>query len=127
MGLGELHSAGARPVQHATMTRRWKRLLPFVVSTCLVFYLVWEVSPRALAQVAATLDWRLLVPATALLVLFLYLWDSLCIARLFSRPEQSLSYLRALQARGFSYPLSALNYELGQAMLAWKIAQSQRT
>ena len=127
MGAGELHTASARPVQYATMTRRWKRLLPFVVSTCLVLYLVWKVSPGALAQVAATLDWRLLIPATALLVLFLYLWDSLCIARLFSQPEQSLSYRRALQARGFSYLLSGLNYELGQAMLAWKVAQRQRT
>jgi Lysylphosphatidylglycerol synthase TM region len=127
MGAGELQTARARPVQHATKTRRWKRLLPFVVSTCLVLYLVWKVSPRALLQVAVTLDWQLLVPATALLVLCLYLWDSLCIARLFSQPKHSLTYLHALQARGFSYLLSAVNYELGQAMLAWKVAQRQGT
>ncbi|HEV3119914.1 MAG TPA: hypothetical protein VGY58_22835 [Gemmataceae bacterium] len=104
---------------------RWKTLLPAGVSVGLVAFLVWKISPTKLAYAAASLPWQPLVIASAGLVLALYLWDAVCIRWLFRGPQRPLSYSDALRARGASYLFSALNYEVGQGMLAWSVARRQ--
>ena len=109
----------------ARLPRLWKLVLPFMISAGLVTYLVWRVSPASLAQAVARLEWQALVVLTLLLVLGLYVWDALSISWLFSRPQRPFFWRDALHARGFSYLFSALNYELGQGVMAWKAARTQ--
>jgi hypothetical protein len=107
--------------------RGWKRVLPVLISTGLLAWVVYRVSPQALVEAAGRLDARPLVAATALLVLALYFWDAVCLDWLFGKCIRPLSYPTALAARGWSYLPGALNYELGQAALAWRLARAQET
>ncbi len=100
-------------------------MLPVLVSIAALTWVVWRVSPEELYQKATLLDWHLLVPATLAMVLALYLWDAVCLMALYATPEQPLSYTAALAARGRSYIAGAINYELGQAALAWDLARRQ--
>jgi hypothetical protein len=97
-----------------------------VVSLALVAWVVWKVRPEKLYEEAARLDWQLLVPATLAMVLALYLWDAVCLTALFATPEHPLKYAQALTVRGRSYVAGAINYELGQAAVAWDLARLQR-
>lgn len=101
--------------------------MPALVSAGLIIWLVWRVSPQALAVAAARLDWPALALVFLTLVVGLFLWDTVCLRWLFSEPGLVLSYRRVLQARGRSYLLSALNYELGQGLLAWELASTGAT
>ncbi len=101
------------------------RCLPVVVSGAALAWVVWRVSPAALAEKAILLDWHLLVPATVAMVIALYFWDGVCLVALFATPEHPLSYAQSLRARGRSYLAAAINYELGQAALAWDLARTQ--
>ncbi len=103
---------------------RWKSWLAPLVSAGLVGWLVWRVSPQALLQAAARLDLAILIPATLALVGALYLWDAVCLRWLFSRPGRRPAYATALRARGTSYLAGVVNYELGQALLAWLLARA---
>lgn len=107
--------------------RIWKALFPFLISFGLVAWLVTRVSPAALIRAAEELNWHALVPTTISMVLGLYLWDAVCLRSLFTTEGAPLNYRQALHARGISYLASAINYELGQGILAWDIAKSQRT
>lgn len=104
-----------------------KRLLPVVISACLVGLLVAWISPQALIQAASEIRWKLLLPATAVLVLALYFSDAACLATVYRVDDNRWSYWRSLHLRGLSYMGGALNYELGQAALAWGMARTQRT
>lgn len=108
-------------------SRRWlHRAVPVLVSLAALAWVVWRVSPQELYEKAALLDWHLLVPATLTMVLALYFWDAVCLMALFVTPEHPLTYLQALTARGRSYIAGAINYELGQAALAWDLARIQQ-
>jgi hypothetical protein len=61
------------------------------------------------------------------MVLALYFWDSVCLQWLFTEPGLPLSYGQVLRARGSSYVASAVNYELGQGLVAWELARAQGT
>jgi len=102
-----------------------RRFIPVVVSAVLVSWLLWRVSPQALANAARVLDWPSLAGLTAALVLALFLLDTVCLCSLFTGPGRPLPVREALQARGLSYLFSALNYELGQGVLAWRLAKTQ--
>ena len=104
--------------------RRWRKVLPVLGSGALMAWLMWRVPPGEVARAAALLDWRWLAPLTGLLVLGLYFWDAACLRWLFGRLGYPLSYAKMLHARGSSYLLSAFNYELGQGMLAWELADA---
>jgi hypothetical protein len=107
-------------------TRGWlHHLLPVLVSAAALAWVLWKVSPDELYRKASLLDWHLLVPATLAMVVALYLWDAVCLMALFSTPKHPLAYREALAARGRSYIAGAINYELGQAALAWDIARRQ--
>jgi len=107
--------------------KRFKPLVPWIVSLALLGLVIWQVSPERLAAAIAGLDWQRLVPLTAAMVLAMYLWDSACLRWLFSQDSVELSYLTALHARGLSYLACAVNYEVGQGMLGWVVARSQGT
>jgi hypothetical protein len=98
--------------------------MPVLVSAALVSVAVMRVSPERLANEAARLNWPPLVGLTIAFVLALYFADAACLRWLFSQPDLRLSYWSALHARGSSYLFSAVNYGLGQAVLAWNFASS---
>jgi hypothetical protein len=101
-----------------------RRFVPVAVSAVLVSWLLWRVSPQALANAASVLDWPSLAGLTAALVLALFVLDTACLCWLFSEPGRPLLIREALEARGLSYLFSAFNYELGQGVLAWRLAKS---
>lgn len=109
------------------LARAFRRMSPLIISFGLIGFLMWWVSPRALFAAAAQLDWRLLGPATAVMVLALYLWDAACLPLVYQIGGGRVRYLQSLHLRGLSYLGGAINYELGQAALAWCMARLQNT
>jgi hypothetical protein len=97
------------------------------ISLGLIAWLASRISLSGLAQAAAVLPWKLLVPMTAALVVGLYLWDTLCLLTVFSVGGSSISYGAMLRARGKSYLWAAWNQGLGQAAVAWYVARARRT
>jgi Lysylphosphatidylglycerol synthase TM region len=97
------------------------------VSAGLLAWLVYRVSPQALAHAAAEVDWRLLAPATVAMVFALYFWDAVCLPTAYRVDDNRWSYWRSLHLRGLSYLFGSLHYELGQAALAWGMARTQNT
>ena len=59
------------------------------------------------------------------MVVALYLWDASCLPTVYSVDGNSWPYRRSLHLRGVSYLGGAVNYELGQAALAWGVARLQ--
>lgn len=109
-------------------TRRFvQKLLPFAVSAGLIAWLLYSVSLEDLLEAARHLDWPKLVPLTAGMVIALYLWDSQCLRTVYARRDHAVDYGKALRVRGLSYLAGAFNYELGQALIAWKMAGIQKT
>jgi hypothetical protein len=107
--------------------RRWfLRALPLFVSTSLLAGIIWYVSPEKLMSAAAQLRWELLLPATAVMVIALYLWDAFCLPAVYAIDGRRLPYGKSLHVRGLSYLGGALNYELGQAAIAWGMARLQQ-
>jgi hypothetical protein len=97
------------------------------ISAGLLAWLVYRISPQALAHAAAEVNWKLLAPVTALMVVALYLWDAVCLPIVYRVDDNRLSYWRSLHLRGLSYLAGAFHYELGQAALAWGMARTQST
>lgn len=85
------------------------------------------ISPQALAQAAVELPWQLLLTATVAMVLALYFWDAVCLPTIYRVDGHRWGYWRSLHLRGLSYLGGAVNYELGQAALAWGMARLQKT
>jgi hypothetical protein len=103
------------------------RAIPLVISTALLAAIVWWVSPQELIRAAGQLRWDLLLPATAAMVVSLYLWDAYCLPAIYGIDDRALPYRKTLHIRGLSYLGGALNYELGQAAIAWGMARLQHT
>jgi hypothetical protein len=108
--------------------RHWiTRAVPFVISTSLLVFIVWWVSPQALLRAAEDLRWQLLVPATVAMVVALYLCDALCLPVAYGIEGRQIRYAQALHVRGLAYLAGALNYEIGQGAVAWGMARLQQT
>jgi len=101
--------------------------VPLIISTSLLVFIIWWVSPQALVRAAAGLPWKLLLPTTAVMVVALYLCDALCLSIVYGAEHGELRYGQALHVRGLAYLAGALNYELGQAAVAWGMARLQHT
>ncbi len=101
---------------------RW--LAPPVVSVALVTWLVWTVTPRKLAGAVATPAFPWLVLATLVQMLVLFLWDTVCVWWLFSRPGRRLPFRTVLRARVDTVIWSAVNLDVGQAAFAWRVARA---
>lgn len=91
----------------------------------LVGWIVSRVSLEKLGHAFAALDWHLIAPLTVFYVVFTYLWDSICLAWLFSDGDPPMSYRRALRVRGTAYVVSIINYGAGQGVLAWLASRAQ--
>jgi hypothetical protein len=109
------------------LSPRIKLVASLGVSTGLLAWLVVRVSPPALAHAAADVNWKLLAPATAAMVVALYFWDAVCLPTVYRVDENRWGYWRSLHLRGLSYLAGAIHYELGQAALAWEMAVVQGT
>lgn len=107
--------------------KRWRRIMPALVTVGLLVWLVYRISPQALMDAASQLDWPRLCLVFSAMVLALYLWDSVCLHWLFAESGLPLSYGQVLRARGSSYVAIAVNYELGQGLVAWELARVQGT
>jgi hypothetical protein len=101
--------------------------MPLLVSVGLLVWLVYRISPQALVAAASQLNCPRLCLVFSAMVLALYLWDSVCLHWLFAEPGLPLSFSKVLRARGSSYAASAVNYELGQGLVAWELARAQGT
>jgi hypothetical protein len=101
------------------------RALPFVVSFSLLALVAWWVSPHAVVHAAADLRWQLLLPATVVMVVALYLCDAACLPVVYAVDGRRISFLQSLHVRGLSYLGGAFNYEVGQAGIAWGMARLQ--
>ena len=104
-----------------------KKSIPVLISAAFLSWLFWQIPLAALCKETAQLRWDLLAPATAAMVIGLYLWDGVCLQQLYSLPQAKLTYWQYLQARGLSYLGSVVNYEMGQGILAWRISKLQNT
>ena len=102
-----------------------KACVPLLVSIGLLAWLVDRIHWDELLAALVGLNWLLLVPVTVVLVMSL--WDGVCLRTLFSTNESPVSYRQCLRARGISYLASVINYEMGQAILAWRMARDQRS
>jgi hypothetical protein len=104
---------------------RWRNLvqkiLPLAISAALVAWLLSWISLDKLAAAAGALNWRLLAPLTAAMVLALFAWEALCLKAVFLLRGRPLGYRQMLRVRGISYLAGAFNYELGQAFVAWNM------
>jgi hypothetical protein len=99
--------------------------LPTGITLVLVTWLVFRVSPQQLLNAASEIAWKPLLCATGAMVLALYLWDAVCLQTVYGVHANRWSYGRSLQLRGLSYLGGCVNYELGQAALAWGFARLQ--
>ncbi|MCS6851279.1 MAG: hypothetical protein NZ700_08945 [Gemmataceae bacterium] len=94
-----------------------------VVSAVLLAWVFTRVPPQELASALHAVPGPWLLACTAGLVLTLYFWDAVCLRWLFSQPNTLLPLRPVLFARGLSYLAGAINYEIGQGLLAWRLAE----
>jgi hypothetical protein len=99
--------------------------LPAGITLALITWLVIRVSPQQLLNAAGEIAWVPLLWATGAMVVALYLWDSVCLQTVYSVHENRWSYGQSLHLRGLSYLGGCVNYEVGQAALAWGLARLQ--
>jgi hypothetical protein len=102
----------------------WRRILPVAGSLGLVGWLICRVPLSRVLQATYQVEWRLLAPLTMGLVTALYFWDAVCVRWIFAQAAGAVSYWTAVRARGSSYLLGAINYGLGQGLMAWIMARS---
>lgn len=104
--------------------QRGKHILPLPVSIGLIAFLVWKISPEKLLAAFRQQNWPMLVLATVVQVVALFLWDSVCVWWLFSQPDRRLPFGKALRIRCDTVIWAAINLEVGQAAFAWKISKT---
>jgi hypothetical protein len=113
------------PRFRAKVSRLGNRVLPVVVSVGLIAWLLHAVSLKELGAAFVTLNWALLAPVTAAMVVALYICDAVCLKVLFAVEGRVVRFRQALLVRGKTYVLGAFNYELGQGAIAWLMARLQ--
>ncbi len=104
--------------------QRGKHLLPVVLSTGLITFLVWKITPEKLLAAFREQNWPMLVLATVVQLIVLFSWDSVCVWWLFSQPDRRLPFRKALRIRCDTVIWAAINLEVGQAAFAWKISKA---
>lgn len=107
----------------SSLWRRGRQFFPIVVSAGLITFLVWHITPERLFAAFAQVNWPWLVVATAVQVVVLFLWDTVCIWWLFSQPDRPLLWRRVCRIRSDTVIWSAVNLELGQGAFAWQLAK----
>jgi hypothetical protein len=109
------------------MAKVVRQSLPLLISLALLAWLLWRNPPGDSIAAARQLNWLVLLPLTALLVLALYGWEAVCFRELFGLADRPLTYGQMLRVRGLSYLAGVVNYGAGQALAAWQVARLQRT
>ena len=102
-----------------------RKAIPMLISAGLIGWLLYSVSMAKLAWAFAQLEWHLLLPTTAIMVILLYLWDAVCLRFLFATEQSTPTLRQMIDVRGASYLAGAFNYELGQAFVAWQVSRLQ--
>lgn len=103
-----------------------KRLLPLVGSTVMLLWLFSRFSLSELIQAFGQFNWPLLIPLTLALVLFTFVWDSLCLQWLFSSGSEPINYRLVAHARGLSYLFAIVNFSFGQGLLAFILSRARQ-
>jgi hypothetical protein len=101
----------------------FRRVLPVLVSAGLLTWLIWKITPAALARAFSTSHWPWLVLATVVQLIVLFLWDAVGLWWLFCQPDRRVPWRTVLRARTDSALWSAVSLEIGQGVFAWKLAQ----
>ncbi|HEX4412804.1 MAG TPA: hypothetical protein VH107_04190 [Lacipirellulaceae bacterium] len=109
------------------MTRQALRhfVVPLLLTGGLVVWLFTRISPSHLMGAAGEIAWLPMLVATAAMVAGLFFWDAACLMTIYSIHHNRWSYRESLRLRGVSYLGGCINYELGQAALAWGLARLQ--
>jgi hypothetical protein len=103
-----------------------KRSLPLLGSATLLAWVLSRVSLPDLISAFGQFNWPLLIPLTLALVVFTFLWDSLCLKRLFSTGAEPIEYRLVAHARGLSYLFAIVNFSFGQGLLAFILSRARQ-
>ncbi len=114
--------SAARAAQRTSVI---KRLLPLVGSSVMLLWLFSRFSLTELINAFGQFQWPLLIPLTWALVAFTFLWDSLCLRRLFSQGTEPIDYGVVAHARGLSYLFAVVNFSFGQGLLAFILSRAR--
>ncbi len=106
------------------MRNRIARSLAWVLALALLAYLFHRSSPAEVARaVRQAAPWT--VPVLAVLVIVVYLADSLAMWRIFGWFVARLSFREVLVVRGATYLLAIINYTVGQATIVYFVNRSR--
>jgi len=106
------------------MQKKLGRILPWVVTLVLLFYVFHGLSFADMkAALAAAESWA--VPVLALLVIGIYLGDSFAIWKTFGWFVAKLSFREVLVVRGATYLLALVNYTVGQGAIVYFVNRSR--
>ena len=106
------------------MRKKLGRILPWVVTLGLLFYVFRSISfSEILAAFATAAPWT--VPVLMLCVLGVYLGDSFAIWKTFGWFVTQLSFREVLVVRGATYLLALVNYSVGQGAIVYFVNRSR--
>jgi hypothetical protein len=106
------------------MRNRIGRVLAWVLALALLGYLFKRTSVGAVVQaVKMAAPWT--VPVLAVLVVLVYLADSLAMWRIFGWFVARLSFVEVLVVRGATYLLALINYAIGQGTIVYFVHKSR--
>jgi hypothetical protein len=106
------------------MRNRLRSVLPWVVALGLLAYLLRRTSLTDVTRaVKLSAPWT--VPVLAVLVIVIYLADTLAIWRTFGWFVARLSFREVLVVRGATYILAMINYALGQGTIVYFVHRSR--
>ena len=106
------------------MRKKLGRILPWVVTLGLLFYVFRSISfSEILAAFATAAPWT--VPVLMACVLGVYLGDSFAIWKTFGWFVTRLSFREVLVVRGATYLLALVNYSVGQGAIVYFVNRSR--
>jgi hypothetical protein len=106
------------------MRNRFGRVVAWLVALALLAYLLRRASPGLVMQAArSAAPWT--IPVLSVLVLLVYLADSLAMWRVFGWFVTRLSFREVLVVRGATYMLAMVNYALGQGTIVYFVHRSR--
>lgn len=99
--------------------RRLKRATPWLLSLCVVAFLLLTTDLAAVGSALETADWGRLVALMAVVTLAAYVVDSLTLIVLFRRFVAPVTPGEVFRIKGVSYFFNAINYSLAAGAMAW--------
>jgi len=106
------------------MRKKLSRILPWVVTLALLFYVFQGLSLADMkAALAAAAAWT--IPVLAVLIIGVYLGDSFAIWKTFGWFVTRLSFREVLVVRGATYLLALVHYTVGQGAIIYFVNRSR--